>query len=120
MHSTPSFQKPDYPDLSPVSEASVGAGDPLVTALEALEGNEHDASKWLEVAQAFRAAGQPTQAIDACEACLKLDPKQVHGWLLIAELAEAVGHKEMADDAYDVVRKLTSGDSSFPVTSSGS
>ncbi len=86
------------------------AGDHLVHVLEALQEHEHDAARWLDVALAFRSVGQPIQAIDACEACLKLDPKQVEGWFLIAELADAVGHSEMADDAYEVAGKLAPGD----------
>ncbi len=95
--------------LPSVSEAAP-EGDRLVRALEALQEHEHDAAKWLDVALAFRSVGQPIQAIDACEACLKLDPKQVEAWFLIAELADAVGHTEMADDAYEVAGKLAPGD----------
>lgn len=99
--------------LSSFPEAATEV-EPVVAALEALQGHEHDASKWLHVALAFRSAGQPIQAIDACEACLKLDPNQVDGWFLIAELANAVGHSEMADDAYDVARRLAPGDPRLP------
>ncbi len=87
-----------------------GPADVLARSLEALQGREDDATRWLVVAQAFRAAGQPVQAIDACEACLKLDPKLIDAWFLIAELALAVGHREMAGEAYDVVRQLAPED----------
>lgn len=117
MHSAPSFPQPDptgLPDLACLSDLS-GDHDPLVAVLESLQGNEHDPLKWLEVALAFRAAGQPIQAIDACEACLKTDPKQVEAWFLIAELATGVGHKEMADESYDVLRQLAPNDPRIPV-----
>ncbi len=116
MHSTSSFPQPDHPGLSPfpaLSELSADR-DPLAQALDALQGNEHDALKWLDVALSFRGAGQPIQAIDACEACLKIDPKQVEAWFLIAELAIAVGHQVMADESYDVVRQLSPNDPRLP------
>lgn len=84
--------------------------DVLTLALDRLQDHEHDASRWLEVAGAFRALGQPVQAIDACEACLKLDPQQIEGWFMIAELAAAVGHEEIAAESYAVARQLAPED----------
>jgi len=121
MHFTPSPLQSAPTDL-PAAESGfdlVPNEEPLVRALESLQGNEHDALRWLEVARAFRSAGQPVQAIDACEACLKIDPKQVDAWFLIAELAMAVGHLQMAEESYEVVRQLAPDDPRLPVSGAG-
>lgn len=83
---------------------------PLMSALIALQDREDDASCWLAVAVEFRAVGQPQQAIEACEASLKLDPKSVDAWVMIAELARAVGHHEIADEAIGILRTLAPND----------
>lgn len=111
MHSHPLRLADDALTFDPQPSApDAGENDLLTRSLEDLQGHEEDAHRWLAVAEAFRAAGQPVQAIDACEACLKLDPKLIDGWFLIAELALAVGHREMADESYAVVRELSPED----------
>ena len=126
MQFTPLFSEsdplsvPSIEPLVPLSELTRPEDDPLVRALEGLQGNEHDASRWLEVARAFCEAKQPIQAIDACEACLKVDPKQIDAWFLIAELATVAGHLEMANDSYAVVRQLAPEDPRLPALSSQS
>lgn len=79
-------------------------------ALETLQHQEDNPQCWLEVAIAFRGAGQPIQAIEACEACLKLDASQLDAWFLIADLALAVGHREIGAEALAVIRQLAPAD----------
>lgn len=86
------------------------AETPLLAALSALENHENDAARWLAVATEYRAINQPVQAIEACEACLKLDPRCVDGWVMIAELARAIGHHEFAEEAVDVIRQIAPTD----------
>lgn len=90
--------------------AEATARTPLMSALAALQDHEDSASRWLDVAIEFRAAGLAHQAIEACEASLKLDPKSVEAWVMIAGLARAVGHEEIADEAVVILRNLAPDD----------
>ncbi|HEY0967493.1 MAG TPA: tetratricopeptide repeat protein [Opitutaceae bacterium] len=98
------------PVLDDVSLQPSGPETVLRNALETLQHQEDNPLCWLEVAIAFRAAGQPIQAIEACEACLKLDSRQLEAWFLIANLALAVGHREIGAEALSVIRELAPAD----------
>jgi len=95
------------PELSPADDSVPPS---LLAALNALQDHEDEAPRWLAVALEFRAAGHPHQAIEACEACLKLDPQSLEAWVMIAELAQAIGHREIAEDAMGIIRRLAPED----------
>lgn len=98
------------PTLDPVSLEPSSPESALRSALEALQNQEEVPARWLEVAHAFRAAGQPIQAIEACEACIKLNERETEAWFLIADLALAVGHRDIAGEALSVIRELAPDD----------
>ncbi|HEU5081162.1 MAG TPA: hypothetical protein VFT72_18260 [Opitutaceae bacterium] len=74
--------------------------------LGALQGNEHSADLWWEIAQAFRATSANPQAIDALSACLQLDGTRLEAWELLAELATEAGHAELIEETHNVLQSL--------------
>jgi protein O-GlcNAc transferase len=78
--------------------------------LGALQGEEAKAELWLDVARALKADGQLGEALQALEAGLKLDQSMLEGWVLFAQLADAVGSVEIAREAAGVVRQMAPHD----------
>ncbi len=78
--------------------------------LSVLQGEEAQADRWLDVARAFQADGQMQPAIAALEAGLGVDPQSLEGWLLYAELAQAIGSADIAQEAAGVARRLAPDD----------
>ncbi|MEO6875486.1 MAG: glycosyltransferase [Opitutaceae bacterium] len=83
----------------------------LAYLLAAVQHVDHDAGLWHDLAMAFQALKQPAQALQAAEACLRLDVRNVEGWLLIAELAREAGHKEFFLEARTMLQELAPTDS---------
>jgi predicted O-linked N-acetylglucosamine transferase (SPINDLY family) len=78
--------------------------------LAALQGQENNATLWLDLAAALRANGQVNQAIEALEAGLRVDETQLEGWIMLAELAQAVGVTDLAHQAASIAQKLAPDD----------
>ncbi|MEO5960008.1 MAG: tetratricopeptide repeat protein [Opitutaceae bacterium] len=88
-----------------------GRFDRAVTyLLAALQGEEGKADLWLDLALALRAVGRTTEAIQALEAGLRIDDTLLEGWVMLAELAQAVGANDLMRDAADVAQKLAPSD----------
>ncbi len=87
----------------------VAAGHPgraTLYILAALNQRENSARRWIDLARAFRADGQQAQAVQAVEAGLRLDAKDISGWRLLAELATHFQAADLAREAEGMVRQL--------------
>ena len=96
-------------DAAPVDAVPVVDGDALVLAAEeaASRGDAQGAvAAAMAAAHAFRAAGHPTAALDACVGGLKSGPDDVDLHLLIADLAFERGAVGPAADAYRNLLRL--------------
>jgi len=82
----------------------------LVYLLAAVQHLDQDAALWHDLAWAFQALKQPAQALQAAEACLRIDPAHVEGWLLLAELAREAGHAEFFHEARATLQDLAATD----------
>jgi len=83
------------------------AAEYLTAAVQHDEGN---ATLWFDVSRAYRAAGQAQLAIQALEASLRIDATCVDAWIMLVELAEAVGMTELAREAHACVEELSPND----------
>lgn len=79
------------------------AVDYLLAAIQQLP---PDAGLWLELATALERNGQRAEAIQALESSLRLDERNVDGWLMLIDLAEAGGATDLRDEATEIARKL--------------
>ncbi len=86
---------------------SVRAAAYLSSAVQHDEGN---AALWFDIARAYHAAGGPQSAIHALEASLRLDPARVESWIMLFELAEAVGATELAREALGCAMEIAPSD----------
>ncbi|HYC71895.1 MAG TPA: tetratricopeptide repeat protein [Opitutaceae bacterium] len=96
-----------------LSRACLGAGDhvrALTYALAALQHHEGQARRWLDVADALRANGRIEEALQAYEACLRIEPRCLDALVALAELASAAGHAEFVQDAVTLARSLDASD----------
>lgn len=87
----------------------IGAGRPdraVTYLLAALQGEEKNAGLWLDLATAFRTAGQTSQAIQALEAGLRIDDTLLEGWQMLADLAGEAGATDLAYEASRVAAQL--------------
>jgi len=71
---------------------------------------EPDAALWHGAATALLAAGRREEAVQALEACLRIDGRSTDGWLLLAELALGSRHVELLNDAAKMLRLLAPDD----------
>lgn len=72
--------------------------------LAALQGGENNPVLWRDLAVALRADGKRNQAIEAIESCLRLDPSQAEGWLMLIDLAESSGAADFARESLEALR----------------
>ncbi len=84
------------------------AADQLITALQ---NDDKNAALWFAIACATRRNNRPKQAIQALEGCLRVDPRFVEGWFMLAELASEFGNGRLRDDALGMARQLAPEDS---------
>lgn len=82
----------------------------LAYLLAAVQHQDRDAALWHDLARAFQAMQQLPQALQAAEACLKLDARSVDGWVLVAELARDAGHETFFNEAMATLRDLAAAD----------
>ncbi len=82
----------------------------VIYLLSAVQHLDQDAALWHDLAWAFQALKQPAQALQAAEACLRIDPKHLEGWLLLAELARDAGHADFFNEARATLQDLASTD----------
>lgn len=76
----------------------------------AVQHDEANAELWFDIARAYRAAGGPQSAIQALETSLRLDPTRVDSWIMLFELAEAVGSTELAREALGCALEIAPSD----------
>ncbi len=86
------------------------AGRAAAYLLAAVQHVDRDADLWHDLARALQQNRQLPQALQAAEACLKIDPRHVAGWLLIAELAADAGHAAFFNEALSNLRGLAPAD----------
>jgi protein O-GlcNAc transferase len=91
-----------------VGEGRAGFAVPYLLA--AVQQNSDDAVLWFTLATALRADGKTSDAIKALETSLRLDGNSVEGWLMLHELAEAVGASDIAEEARTILHQLAPGD----------
>lgn len=78
--------------------------------LSGVEQDEHDASLWHGAAAAFHGAGRRDEAVQALQACLRVDAHSLDGWLLLGELALTSQHADLLGEAINALRQLAPGD----------
>jgi predicted O-linked N-acetylglucosamine transferase (SPINDLY family) len=74
--------------------------------MAAIGSDDGTAALWLDTARALRANAQSAEAIQALETALRLDPKLVEGWKLLAELAELAMIPDLAAEARQIIDTL--------------
>lgn len=74
--------------------------------LSSLQGAEDDPSLWFDCARALHDAGDTAQALSALEASLRLDAHNLEAWIMMADLAAAIGSDDIAEEARSVARQL--------------
>ena len=86
---------PDAPALD--AEANVPVSEPAASP---------NANALWAAAMEHEAAGRIPAALDACEACLRLDPGRLDAWFMLANLGQRVGHHDFGRDVLEVVRAI--------------
>lgn len=74
--------------------------------LAAVQAAPVGAAAWFELAGALRANAQPADALRALETSLRLDARQPEAWLLMIELAEAIGATDIAREALQALDQI--------------
>jgi protein O-GlcNAc transferase len=96
-----------------LGRAYLAAGEPRRAVdylFGALPQMESEAGVWFDLARALRESGRTPQALQALEAALRLDPTRLDPWLLLFELAQAIGADEIARDALAAAQQLDQQD----------
>ncbi len=113
-------RSPDAPLVAPAAACDAASrhaqGKELLAAgrpgraalylLAAAESADAGPDTWHELALALHADGQKAEALQALEACVRLNPGQLEPWLLLADWARDFGHIELVQEIADVVREL--------------
>lgn len=92
-----------------IGRAMLAAGRPdraSVYLLAAMDSCADDADLWFTLATAFRREGKNSEATQALESSLRLNPKRPDGWLMLIELAESAGAYDLAKDAFSTLRQV--------------
>jgi protein O-GlcNAc transferase len=76
-----------------------------VYLLAAVQGLNEDADLWFDLATSFRAEAKNSEATQALESALRLNPKRADGWLMLIELAESAGAFDIAQEAYVALKE---------------
>lgn len=89
----------------------LGQNDRAVTyLLAAVQTDENNAALWYDLALALRRNSQIKEAVQALESSLRMDPKQLEGWLMLAELAKTAGSHDLAREAAGIASTLSPKD----------
>lgn len=78
--------------------------------LAAVERQPERPDLWYDLGIALRGAGRRQDALKALETALRLDPRNLEGWLTLSEMAREAGHAEMLREIAGVVAKLAPQD----------
>lgn len=73
-----------------------------------------DTDLWFMLASAFRGDGKNSEATQALERSLRLNPRREEGWLMLVELAEMAGATDLARDAYGILKENWPGHPQLP------
>ena len=79
----------------------------FLAAVQHVDGN---APLWHDLAVAFGECQQIPQALQALEACLRINARYLDGWLMLARLARDAGNGELWQDALNAARELAPDD----------
>lgn len=96
-----------------IARALLAAGrapEAVAWLLANLHGRETDALRWIELGAALRENGEHVQAISAYQAGLRLDRRNIDGWIALAEMARDKGADELAEDAAGMARRINPRD----------
>lgn len=74
--------------------------------LGAVQHRPEDASLWFDLSRALRLRGQLPQAIEALQVAIERDPQRLDAWLMLVEVADRMGAKDLVRDAFDIARQL--------------
>ncbi len=64
------------------------------------------ALNWHEFALAARQAGRHSDACEALQTALRIEPARVDSWLLLEQICKSVGHDEMHQDVLGVLKQI--------------
>ena len=84
-------------------EQSARAVEYLLPSVEAADA---DATRWFHLSRALRQNGQGSEAVQALQVSLQLDPAAAESWLMLIELAESAGTLELAKDAFHQLKTI--------------
>jgi len=82
----------------------------LAYLLAALQNDDNDAMLWYDIARGLRQNNQLDQTVQAIEACLRVDPKCLDGWLLLIELSSEANNLSLLDDALAMASQVAPED----------
>lgn len=78
--------------------------------LAAVQTDENNPLLWYDLAVALRLSGQNKEAVQALESSLRMDPRHLEGWLMLAELATAAGSHDLAREAAGLASAISPQD----------
>ncbi len=78
--------------------------------LSAIQHDGGNPALWHDLAISLHDGGKKQDALQALEACLKLDVNRLDAWLMLGEIAEALGHREMVQEVAQVTQQLAPED----------
>lgn len=78
--------------------------------LGAVQRSDADGPLWYDLAVALYQSGRPPQAVEALQASLRIDSKQIDAWLFLARLAELCGQLDLRDQSISIARALAPDD----------
>ena len=78
--------------------------------LSAVERQSSNANLWFNLGLAFRGHGKRDESLKALEVALRLDPRNLEGWLVLGELARESGNVSMFNEIVQVAMELAPDD----------
>lgn len=78
--------------------------------LEAIQHLDPEPALWCELAESLLHSGQLRNAVEAVQACLQLDGKNVEAILLLGEIAERGGQLDQIGDAVAIAQSIAPSD----------
>ncbi len=82
----------------------------VVYLLAAVEDLDAGPDVWHDLALALHANGQPAEAIQAMETCVRRAPGRLDSWLILSDWASDYGQNELVRDIAGIVRELAPAD----------
>jgi len=96
-----------------MGRALLAQHSPARAQLYLLDAIQHDGQNpqlWHDLACAFRINGLHNESVQAAQTCLRLDERNLDGWLLIAEISRSSGHASLLEDSIQMAHQLAPTD----------